>query len=220
MQTWFCLIKDSISHYNPLAGCRLTGQCCESLSSLNLSNNDLQDLAVEMISAGLKSSHCQLDTLRLSGYMVTEKGCGYVCSALSSNPSHLRELDLSYNNPGESGVKLFSEKLEDPICALDKLNVAHGGEFRITEGLQKSTSTHTPSVTDACFLTLDPNTANNELILSEENRKVTYVEKDQSYPDNPERFDVYQILYNKFSLTAVKLYALIICLFVNISYFR
>uniref|UniRef100_A0A673IDG3 NACHT, LRR and PYD domains-containing protein 12-like n=1 Tax=Sinocyclocheilus rhinocerous TaxID=307959 RepID=A0A673IDG3_9TELE len=178
-----------------LAFCNLTGQCCESLSSalqssysslreLNLSNNDLHDLAVEMISAGLKSSHCQLDTLRLSGCMVTEEGCGYMCSALSSNPSHLRELDLSYNNPGESGVKLLSEKLEDPICALDKLNVAHGGEFRITEGLQKY----------ACFLTLDPNTANNKLILSEENRKVTYVEKDQSYPDNPERFDVYQIL--------------------------
>uniref|UniRef100_A0A8C1TM94 NACHT, LRR and PYD domains-containing protein 12-like n=1 Tax=Cyprinus carpio TaxID=7962 RepID=A0A8C1TM94_CYPCA len=178
-----------------LAFCNLTGQCCESLSSalqssysslreLDLSNNDLQDLGVEMISAGLKSSHCQLDTLRLSGCMVTEKGCGYVSSALSSNPSHLRELDLSYNNPGESGDKLLSEKLEDPKCALKQLNVAHGGVFRITEGLKKY----------ACFLTLDPNTANNELILSEEKRKVTYVEKDQSYPENPERFDVYQIL--------------------------
>ncbi|XP_058626444.1 NACHT, LRR and PYD domains-containing protein 3-like [Onychostoma macrolepis] len=178
-----------------LAFCNLTGQCCESLSSalqlsysslreLDLSNNDLQDLGVEMISAGLKSSHCQLDTLRLSGCMVTEEGCGYVSSALSSNPSHLRELDLSYNNPGELGVKLLSENLVDLNCALDKLNVAHGGEFRITEGLQKY----------ACFLTLDPNTANNELVLSEENRTVTYVEIDQSYPEHPERFDVYQIL--------------------------
>ncbi len=52
---------------------------------------------------------------------MTEKGCGYVSSALSSNPSHLRELDLSYNNPGESGVKLLSEKLEDPKYRLDKL---------------------------------------------------------------------------------------------------
>ncbi|KAL0149077.1 hypothetical protein M9458_055692, partial [Cirrhinus mrigala] len=48
---------------------------------------------------------------------------------------------------------------------------------------------------DACFLTLDPNTANTKLILSEENRKVTHVGKNQSYPDHPDRFDgVYQVL--------------------------
>ncbi|KAL0152594.1 hypothetical protein M9458_052317, partial [Cirrhinus mrigala] len=57
----------------------------------------------------------------LSGCMVTEEGCGYVSSALSSNPSNLRELDLSYNHPGDIGVKLLSEKLEDPNCTLDKL---------------------------------------------------------------------------------------------------
>ncbi|KAL0195189.1 hypothetical protein M9458_008761, partial [Cirrhinus mrigala] len=57
----------------------------------------------------------------LSGCMVREKGCHYVSSALASNPSHLRELDLSYNHPGDSGVKVLSEKLEDPNCSLDKL---------------------------------------------------------------------------------------------------
>ncbi len=61
------------------------------------------------------------NVFRLSGCMVTEKGCGYVSSALNSNPSHLRELDLNYNNLGESGVKLLSEKLEDPKYRLDKL---------------------------------------------------------------------------------------------------
>uniref|UniRef100_A0A9J8A8P8 B30.2/SPRY domain-containing protein n=1 Tax=Cyprinus carpio carpio TaxID=630221 RepID=A0A9J8A8P8_CYPCA len=117
--------------------------------------------------------------------MVTEKGCHYVSSALSSNPSHLRELDLSYNHPGDSGVKLLSEKLEDSNCSLDKLNVDHGGESRITAGLKKY----------ACFLTLDPNTAHTELILSEENRKVTHVEQKQPYPDHPDRFDdVWQVL--------------------------
>ncbi|KAL0151108.1 hypothetical protein M9458_053621, partial [Cirrhinus mrigala] len=54
---------------------------------------------------------------RLSGCMVTEEGCAALASALSSNPSHLRELDLSYNHPGESGVKLLSETLKH----LDKL---------------------------------------------------------------------------------------------------
>ncbi|KAL0177036.1 hypothetical protein M9458_025930, partial [Cirrhinus mrigala] len=41
----------------------------------------------------------------------------------------------------------------------------------------------------ACFLTLDPNTAYTELILSKDNREVTLVEEDQSYPDHPDRFD-------------------------------
>uniref|UniRef100_A0AAQ4QHV6 Uncharacterized protein n=1 Tax=Gasterosteus aculeatus aculeatus TaxID=481459 RepID=A0AAQ4QHV6_GASAC len=41
---------------------------------------------------------------RLSGCLITEEGCASLDSALSFNPSHLRELDLSYNHPGDSGV--------------------------------------------------------------------------------------------------------------------
>ncbi|XP_050957614.1 stonustoxin subunit beta [Labeo rohita] len=41
----------------------------------------------------------------------------------------------------------------------------------------------------ACDLTLDPNTANPRLILSDNNRKITRVEDHQPYPDHPERFD-------------------------------
>ncbi|XP_016118570.1 stonustoxin subunit beta-like, partial [Sinocyclocheilus grahami] len=40
-----------------------------------------------------------------------------------------------------------------------------------------------------------PNTAHTQLILSEENRKVTGVGEKQSYPDHPDRFDcVFQVL--------------------------
>ncbi|KAK9960243.1 hypothetical protein ABG768_010318 [Culter alburnus] len=173
-----------------LTDCNLTDQCCESLSSclqssnslreLDLSHNDLQDSRVKLLSDGLKSSHCQLNILRLSGCMVTEEGCCFLASALSSNPSHLRELDLSYNHPGQSLVKLLS----DPNYRLDKLNVDHGGENRITAGLQKY----------ACDLTLDLNTVNTRLALSERNRKVTCVEEIQPYPDHPERFECPQVL--------------------------
>ncbi|XP_073804276.1 NACHT, LRR and PYD domains-containing protein 3 isoform X3 [Danio rerio] len=179
-----------------LVMCNLTVQCCESLSSalqssncvlreLELNNNDLQDSGVKLLSDGLKSQHCKLDTLRLSGCMVTEEGCGFLSSALTSNPSHLRELDLSYNHPGDSGVKLLSEQLEDPNYTLDKLNLDHGGETRITAGPHKY----------VCFLTLDPNTADTQLILSEENREVKSVRENQPYPDHPHRFDgVCQVL--------------------------
>ncbi|XP_062308082.1 stonustoxin subunit beta-like [Osmerus eperlanus] len=116
---------------------------------------------------------------RLSGCLVTEEGCASLASALRSNPFHLRELDLSYNHPGEKGLKLLSAGLEDPHCRLEKLNVDHGGECRIKPGLRKY----------ACELTLDPNTAYRKLSLSEDNRKVTWGEQEQPYPDHPKRFD-------------------------------
>jgi len=61
--------------------------------------------------------------------MVTEEGCGYVSSALSSNPSHLRELDLSYNHPGDSGVKQLTDKLKDPTYRLEKLKYVEHEEL-------------------------------------------------------------------------------------------
>ncbi|XP_039509917.1 NLR family CARD domain-containing protein 3-like isoform X2 [Pimephales promelas] len=185
-----------------LAGCNLTAQDCEIVSSalqssnsvlreLDLSNNDLQDSGVKLLSDGLKSFNCQLQILRLSGCMVTEEGCGYLSSALSSNPSHLRELDLSYNHPGESGVQLLNDKLNHPNYSLQLLNFDHGEHIRITPGLQKY----------ACDLTLDPNTANIRLFLSEDNKKLTYVKEPQPYPDHPERFKHYEQVLSKESFS-------------------
>ncbi|KAM4606446.1 protein NLRC3-like isoform 2-T2 [Polymixia lowei] len=184
------------SNRSLLNGCGLSERCCEELSSvlsskssslreMDLSNNDLQDSGVKLLSAGLRSPHCRLETLRLSGCLLTEEGCASLASALSSNPSHLRELDLSYNHPGDSGVKLLSAGLEDPHWRLETLSVDHGGEWRLKSGLRKY----------VCELTLDLNTVNRNLFLSERNRKVTVVEEKQSYPDHPERFDYwYQVL--------------------------
>ncbi len=62
---------------------------------------------------------------------MTEEGCGYLSSALSSNPSHLKELDLSYNHPGQSGVQLLKHKLEDPNYRLQILKYV---EFKFAEG--------------------------------------------------------------------------------------
>ncbi|KAM9779979.1 NLR family CARD domain-containing protein 3-like [Neosynchiropus ocellatus] len=79
------------------------------LTQLDLSQNqDLQDPGVELLSAGLKSPHCHLETLSLSRCGISERGCASLASALTSNPSHLRELDLSENHPGGPGLELLS----------------------------------------------------------------------------------------------------------------
>ncbi|XP_030578702.1 ribonuclease inhibitor-like [Archocentrus centrarchus] len=103
-----------------------------------MSNNNLQDSGVELLCAGLGSPHCKLETLRLSGCLITEKGCESLASALKSNPSHLKELDLSYNHPGDP-VKFLSAQLEDPHWKLETLRVEPQGVQWLRPGLRKST---------------------------------------------------------------------------------
>uniref|UniRef100_A0AAQ4QQ71 Uncharacterized protein n=1 Tax=Gasterosteus aculeatus aculeatus TaxID=481459 RepID=A0AAQ4QQ71_GASAC len=115
-----------------LSRCLITEEGCCPLASalssnpshlrdLDLSNNTLRDSGVKLLCVGLKSPRCDLETLRLSGCLITKEGCSSLASALSSNPSHLRELDLSYNHPGDSGVKLLSAGLEDLQWRLETL---------------------------------------------------------------------------------------------------
>ncbi|KAM6944493.1 protein NLRC3-like [Lycodopsis pacificus] len=185
-----------------LSGCNLSERSCEALSSvlssqssslreMDLSNNDLQDSGVKMLSGGLKSPHCTLETLSLSGCLITEEGCASLVSALSSNPSHLRELDLSYNHPGDSGVKMLSDGQKDPHWRLETLRMEPAGVRWSRPGLRKY----------SCELTLDKNTMNKTLKLSDNNREVTYVKEDQSYPDHPDRFDEWSQLLCRTGLT-------------------
>uniref|UniRef100_A0A8C1PAW1 NACHT domain-containing protein n=1 Tax=Cyprinus carpio TaxID=7962 RepID=A0A8C1PAW1_CYPCA len=91
------------------------------LRELNLSCNKLGNSGVKPLSALLEDPHCKLQKLQLWDCSIEEEGCAALISALTSNPSHLRELNLSCNKPGDSGVKLLSALQEDPRCKLQKL---------------------------------------------------------------------------------------------------
>ncbi|XP_069375134.1 protein NLRC3 isoform X2 [Paralichthys olivaceus] len=173
-----------------LASCKVTGELVEHvafgltfpwspLRNLDLSNNDLQDSGVQLLCQGLKNQYCQLKILRLSGCQVTKTGCDYLISALESNPSHLKELDLSYNDPGESGISRLNKLKDDSKYKLSDVKADHCGSYRMMPGFKKY----------ACKLTLDPNTAHKNLLLSDENRKVTWGTEEQPYLHHPERFD-------------------------------
>ncbi|XP_053712626.1 NLR family CARD domain-containing protein 3-like [Synchiropus splendidus] len=149
-----------------------------SLTHLDLRDNQLQDSGAKLLCAGLESPHCHLETLSLSGCLISEEGCASLASALRSNPSHLRELDLSYNNPGGPGLEQLSAGVERPDWRLETLRVDHSGKQRLRRSLLKYVSP----------LTLDPDTAHQRLLLSDNHKRVRHVREDQEYPEHPDRF--------------------------------
>ncbi|XP_062398042.1 NACHT, LRR and PYD domains-containing protein 3-like [Sardina pilchardus] len=114
--------------------CKLTVESCAALSSalrsnssslrqLHLSSNNVGDSGVELLSTGLEHPNCRLETLRLRDCSLTVKSCAALSSALRSNSSSLRQLHLSDNNVGDSGVELLSTGLEHPNCRLEILEL-------------------------------------------------------------------------------------------------
>uniref|UniRef100_A0A8C4H4E2 NACHT domain-containing protein n=1 Tax=Dicentrarchus labrax TaxID=13489 RepID=A0A8C4H4E2_DICLA len=133
-----------------LSGCGLSETHCEVVASalksnpshlrdLELGYNKLQDSGVKLLCAGLESKNCRLETLRsvhvfcsctvLWDCRLSKISCDYLVSALKSNPSHLRDLNLNNNNLQDSGVKLLCGFLESPHCRLETLGSFTEGEI-------------------------------------------------------------------------------------------
>ncbi|KAG1926561.1 NACHT, LRR and PYD domains-containing protein 12-like [Pimephales promelas] len=115
------------------------------LRQLDLSYNKLGDSGTKQLSDLLANPHCKLEKLWLWDCGITDEGCVALASALRSNTSHLRELDLSGNKLGESGVKQLSYILANPHCKLEELRlfkcgVTDEGCVALASALRSNTS--------------------------------------------------------------------------------
>ncbi|XP_061133346.1 NACHT, LRR and PYD domains-containing protein 3-like isoform X3 [Syngnathus typhle] len=108
--------------------CKLSKKSCEPLASvlsssrtlshLDLSANGLGDDGLEALAAGLAKPQCTLQVLGLVRCKIGTRGCVSLAKALRSNPSHLQQLTLTSNDPGEVGKRALEEVQMDSRCSL------------------------------------------------------------------------------------------------------
>uniref|UniRef100_A0A3B4G081 B30.2/SPRY domain-containing protein n=1 Tax=Pundamilia nyererei TaxID=303518 RepID=A0A3B4G081_9CICH len=230
---------------NELNDCSLVEEIQQSLSSGSLSTDKLSPaqwsaLVFILLSSGkemdvfdlkkysasdeallrllpvVKASNKPFRLFRLSECNLCERSYEALCSVLSSQSSSLEELDLSNNDLQDSGVKLLSAGLRSPTCTLKSLSLS--GCLITEEGCTSLTSALSCNPSHLRELDLSYNHPGGSGI----NLLMSHHEKVQSYPDHPDRFEVWSQLLCRDGLTG-RCYWEVECkghVYISVSYRR
>ncbi|XP_051865223.1 NACHT, LRR and PYD domains-containing protein 3-like isoform X2 [Pristis pectinata] len=101
-------------------GLERLGPGLHKCQELGLGNNHVGDSGVKLVSAALRNPECEIQKLRFYNNGLKPFCAKDLASALITNCS-LTELDLAYNDLGDSGVKLVSTALRNPDCKIQRL---------------------------------------------------------------------------------------------------
>ncbi|XP_043966407.1 NLR family CARD domain-containing protein 3-like isoform X4 [Gambusia affinis] len=93
------------------------------LTKLDLNRTNLEGSVVKDLCGFLQTEGCRLETLRLEGCSLSETSWTSLFSTLKSKPTHLTELDLSYTNLEDSGLKDLCGFLQTEGCRLETLRL-------------------------------------------------------------------------------------------------
>ncbi|KAJ8278198.1 hypothetical protein GJAV_G00084980 [Gymnothorax javanicus] len=157
---------------------------------------ELQDLRQAVQSLKLSAQAAVEDSERIFTELIRsiERRRSESCQSLCAppGPGDLPSITVSPHDSFEAVRKSVSELKEQLENVLKAELIKVSGKVGEVNVLVQELKTRKDFLLYSSQLTLDPNTVNKYLRLSEGNREVTRVEEDQSYPDHPERFDYWQ----------------------------
>ncbi|KAM9469284.1 tripartite motif-containing protein 16-like [Clarias gariepinus] len=136
----------------------------------------------------LSHTHDHIHFLQSFPSLCVSPGC-------EDSPSFTVNQHLSFVGVQKSLSDL--KKRVEEICE-EKFNKIHTQAAAVQMILPPELKSREDFLQYFCYLTLDPNTAHRQLILSEKNRSAAYCQTEQPYSDHPDRFDYYtQVLCNE-----------------------